>query len=154
MSPDGEQPAEVKVGVLEPVRHSDNTGTGNITLTAAQGSAVLENTELADIDLDTKMELVRLNLLSEADLEGDRKGMMALWNRFRSARQRSGEEFDDTWASIDQMKQSGQAKRLPLFAWVRCRGFTKNMIEEVNAVSQAEKLKSGKHLLEFHELCQ
>ena len=58
VSPDGEQPDEDNVSGKEPVRHLDHTGTGTITLTAAQGSAVLENTALADIDLDTKMELV------------------------------------------------------------------------------------------------
>ena len=131
----------------------ESAGTGIVSLNEAQGKEILAKQAINKIDLDTKLELFRLNLISQKDITADRGHMVALWNRFREARKAHGQEVAEQWETIENMKSGGQqAKQTSLFAWVKSRGFTKAVVSEMNTLAQTESLKRGQHMLEFEEL--
>ncbi len=124
-------------------------GTGTVVLSEKEGIKLLQTKGLQNLNVDEKMELFRLKLLKQTDLEQDRPSMVCIWNRFKDARDKVGTQFQDTWNLIDSDKTG---KRASLFSWIRNRGFSENMLMETNVVSQRERLRTRKDLLEFHEL--
>ncbi len=70
----------------------------------------------------------------------------------QDARNKVGDQFTDAWDAIEARKDTS-AKRVSLFSWIRNRGFTDAMIQETNIVMQKETLRTGKDLVEYHELC-
>jgi hypothetical protein len=129
------------------------SGTGIVTLTSKDGQKLLEKHKLNTLSLDQKLELLRLNLITEKDVSTDKKHMTALWNRFRDARKVHGGEFQENWDSIAKLKDATPKKHLSLFSWVRFRGFNKHMLKKTNALEQGEDTCKGEHMMEFNELC-
>jgi len=80
--------------------------------------------------------------------------MVALWNRFREARNNHAQEFEDKWGEIEKTtKDRDRNKQVCLFRWVKCRGFTDAFMKEVNSLVHTEALVRGRHMLEYHQLC-
>eukprot|EP00959_Pyramimonas_sp_CCMP1952_P241849 5055188-Pyramimonas_sp.AAC.1 len=109
------------------------------------------------LSLDEKMELYRHKLIGYKVITDDRKQMVALWNRFKNARQLHAKpEFDTAWQAIEKLqgKSRDDAKKKTLFSWVRNKGFTDAVLKETQTICQEDTLRKGQHMLEYGELCQ
>ena len=68
-------------------------GTGNVKLTYGEAERLLKSKK--DLTLDQKLELLRHGVITEDVITKDKKQMVALWNRYRDAREKYGDDFKD-----------------------------------------------------------